>query len=145
MIALAFWKLRNGYAFRATDKEHIFAVLSQRLCLDPVIAALEAIELADRSVAHHMRLLTGFSTNSERFYTHSPSEPMLVMGSIDILHNTLVPDRLQQVLSTLSRDLCSAGLIEKGLLGELGARALIPIARDFAAPPHSRSRNLRCG
>jgi hypothetical protein len=142
MIALASWKLRNGEAFRATDKDHVFAVLSQRLCLDPVIAASEAIKLAERSVAHHMRLLTGFSTNTERFYTHSPSEPILVMGSIDILHNTLHPDRLRHVLSTLSHDLCSAGLIEKGVLGELGARTLILIARDFAAPPHSRSRNL---
>jgi hypothetical protein len=144
MIALASWKLRNGDEFRATDKDHVFAVLSQRLCLDPVIAASEAIELADRSVAHHMRLLTGFSTNSERFYTHSPSEPMLVMGSIDILHNTPDPDRLRQVLNTLSRDLCSAGLVEKGVLGELGARTLILIARDFAAPrdSYSRSRDL---
>ena len=40
-----------------------YGLLSQHLCLDPVIAALEAIELVDHSVAHHMRLLTGFSTN----------------------------------------------------------------------------------
>lgn len=142
MIALASWKLRNGDEFRATDKDHVFAVLSQRLCLDPVIAASEAVELADRSVAHHMRLLTGFSTSSERFYTHSPSEPMLVMGSIDILHNRPDPERLRQVLSTLSHDLCSAGLVEKGVLGELGARTLILIARDFAAPRHSHSPDL---
>jgi hypothetical protein len=142
MIALASWKLRNGDAFRATDKDHVFAVLSQRLCLDPVIAASEAIELADRSVAHHMRLLAGLLPNSERFYTHSPSEPILVMGSIDILYNTPDPDRLRQVLSTLSRDLCSAGLVEKGILGELGVRTLMILARDFAAPRHSHGRDL---
>ena len=142
MIALASWKLRNGENFNANDKDHVFAILSQRLCLDPVLAASEAIELADRSVAYHMRLLTGFSTNYDRFYTHSPSEPILVMGSIDILYNTSHPNRLRQVLNTLSQDLCRAGLVEKGVLGELGARALILIARDFAAPSHSRGRDL---
>ncbi|KAF8240580.1 hypothetical protein L208DRAFT_1420405 [Tricholoma matsutake] len=142
MIALASWKLRNGDAFRAMDKDHIFAVLSQCLCLDPVIAASEAIELVDCSVAHHMRLLTGFSTNSKKFSMHLPSEPILVMGSIDILHNTPDLDHLWQVLSTLSHDLCSAGLVEKGVLGELDACTLILIVRDFAAPPHSSSCDL---
>jgi hypothetical protein len=144
VIALASWKLRNGKEFRAKDENHVFAVLSQRLCLDPVIAASEALELAGRGVTDRMRLLTGFSTDSDRFYTHSPSEPVLVMGSIDILYNTSQPDRLQRVLDTLSRGLCDAGLVEKGVLGELGARTLILIARDFAAPPHSHSlgRNL---
>jgi hypothetical protein len=94
MIDLASWKLQNGDELRTTDKDHIFAVISQHLCLDPVIAASDAIQFAVHSVAHHMRLLTGVSTSSERFYTHSPSEPMLVMGSIDILHNRLYPDCL---------------------------------------------------
>ena len=144
MINFASFKLRNGESFKATDRDHVFAVLSQRLCLDPVIAASEAIELVDRSVAHHMRLLTGFSPHSNAFYTHSPSEPILVMGSIDILYNTQEPDRLRHVLNTLSKDLCGAGLVEKGILGELGARTLLLIARDFAAPLHSSrgGRNL---
>jgi hypothetical protein len=133
MINLASLKLLNGRNFNDTDKDHVFAVLSQRLCLDPVLAASEAIGLADRGVADHMRLLTGISTGNDRFYTHAPSEPILVMGSIDILYNTSRPDRLRHVLDTLSRDLCGAGLVEKGILGELGARTLLLIARDFAA------------
>ena len=108
------------------------------------MAASEAIELADRSVAHHMRLLTGFSPHSDTFYTHSPSEPVLVMGSIGILYNTPEPERLRHVLNTLSKELCGAGLVEKGILGELGARILLLVARDFAAPLHSLrdGRNL---
>ncbi|KAF8343351.1 hypothetical protein F5887DRAFT_1212483 [Amanita rubescens] len=134
MIDLASLKLLNGRNFNDSDKDHVFAVLSQRLCLDPVLAAPEAIGLVERSVAHHMRLLTGFSTGKDRFYMHAPSEPILAMASIDILYNTSRPaDRLRQVLDTLSRDLCGAGLIEKGILGELGARTLLLIARDFAA------------
>jgi hypothetical protein len=144
MIDFASSKLLNGEPFKATNRDHVFAVLSQRLCLDPVIAASEATELSDRSVAHHMRLLTGFSPHSDNFYTHSPSEPILVMGSIDILYSTQEPDRLRRVLNTLSQDLCGAGLVEKGILGELGVRILLLIARDFAAPLHSSrdGRNL---
>ena len=140
MINFASAKLRNGESFIATNRDHVFAVLSQRLCLDLVLSATEAIELSDRSVAHHMRLLTGIPPHSDILYTHSPSEPVLVMGSVDILYNAQEPDRLPQVLNTLSKDLCGAGLVEKGILGELGARTLLLIARDFTAPLHS-SRN----
>ncbi|KAF8343352.1 hypothetical protein F5887DRAFT_1212486 [Amanita rubescens] len=144
IISLASWQLRNGEPFRPTDRDHVFAVLSQRLCLEPVPGASEAIKLGDHSVARHMRILTGISTNDDTSYTHSPSEPILVMGSIDILYNTSKPDRLRRVLDTLGRDLCGVGLVEKGVLGELGARILILIARDFAAPLYSSrgGRNL---
>ncbi|KAF8343349.1 hypothetical protein F5887DRAFT_886857, partial [Amanita rubescens] len=144
IISLASWQLRNGEPFRPTDKDHVFAVLSQRLCLEPVPGASEAIKLGDHSVAHHMRILTGISTNDDTSYTHSPSEPILVLGTIDILYNTSKPDRLRRILDTLSRDLCGVGLVEKGVLGELGARILILIACNFAAPLHSSrgGRNL---
>ncbi|KAK2464638.1 hypothetical protein APHAL10511_003331 [Amanita phalloides] len=149
MVALASLKLLNGEAFRANNKDHVFAVLSQRLCLDPVMAASEAVNLADRSVAHYMRLLTGLSTNYDKSYTHSPSEPILVMGSSSILY-AKGKDCLGHVLNTLSQDLCGAGLVDKGILGELGARTLLLIARDFAAlvapgpfaPPFAAQRGL---
>ena len=60
MIKVASCKLLNGEDFNVKNTIHVFAVLSQRLCLEPVIAASEAIELANHSVAHHMRLFTGF-------------------------------------------------------------------------------------
>jgi hypothetical protein len=132
---MASFKLLNGEPFDVKNKDHVFAVLSQRLCLDLVLTASEAIKLADRSVGHHTRLLTGIATNSDGFYTHSPSEPVLVMGSINILYNT--KQDLGKVLDTLSRGLCGAGLVEKGIWGELCARTLLLIARDYAAPPHS--------
>ena len=46
-------------------------------------------------------------------------------------------------LETLSKDLCLAGLIEKGLMGELAARFLLLAARDYAAPIDNEGhRNL---
>jgi hypothetical protein len=140
-VRLASLKLTNGEPFNAKDKSHVFAVVSQRLCLDPVLAGAEAIQLADRSVSHHMRVLTGFSDNHSIFYTHSPSEPILALGAIDILYNARDSKRLGRVLNTLSADLCSAGLVDKGLLGELSARILLLIARDYAAPIEQSRRN----
>ena len=121
----------------------MFAVLSQRLCIETVLVGSEAIALADRSVAHHMRLITGISADRRTFYTYSPSEPILVLGAVNILYNTGDVNRLGRVLDTFSKHLCSSGLVEKGFTGELGARILLLLARDFAAPEeHGRGPNL---
>jgi hypothetical protein len=130
VVGTASLKLTNGEAFNTVDKYQVFAVLSQRICLEPALAGVEAINLADRSVAHHMRLLTGFSNNHSLFYTHTPSEPILVLGAIRLLYND--SKTLGAALKTLSADLCSAGLVNKSLLGELAARILILTARDYA-------------
>ena len=108
-------------------------MLSQRLCLEPAFGSSEAIQLAERSVANHMRLLTGVSDCKDILYTSSPSEPILALASASIL-NSCGENRWPETLNTLSKDLCSAGLVEKGLLGELNARILLIVARDFAAP-----------
>ena len=62
MIENARMKLTNAATFNAQNSDHVLAVLSQRLSIDLVLAASEAIEYADRSVATHMRLLTGISS-----------------------------------------------------------------------------------
>src|SRR6202008_356043 len=93
-----------------------------------------AIALADRSVARHMRLITGISADRRTFYTYSPSEPILVLAAANILYNTGDHKSLGRVLDTFSEYLCSSGLVEKGLMGELGVRILLILARDFATP-----------
>lgn len=143
MVQFASWKLINGHTFNDQDINQVFAVLSQRLCIEPVLVGSEAIALADRSVAHHMRLITGISADRRTFYTYSPSEPILVLGAVNILHNTGEVKRLGRVLDTFSKHLCSSGLVEKGLIGELGARILLILARDFATPvERGRGPNL---
>lgn len=101
-------------------------------------------DLADCSVAHHMRLLTGVSDTGNIFYTHSPSEPILVLGSLDALYDQQAPHghHLARALNTLSRKLCETGSVEKGILGELGARFLLLVARDFAAPVTDKKRDF---
>jgi hypothetical protein len=142
MIQLAGLKLRNGEDFSLCEKHQVFTLLSQRLCLETVFSTSEAIELADRSVAHHMRLLTHFSRNGPFFHTYSPSEPILALGSADILYPPKNPDLLPESLEVLSRDLCGKGLVDKGIMGELAARALLLFARDFTAPIREQRRDL---
>jgi hypothetical protein len=133
-------KLTNGANFSSRDVQHVFAVLSQRLCLDPVLSGTDAVKLAKHSVAYHMRLLLGLSDNGALFYTHSPSEPMLALGAISLLYDT--KKHLQNSLRTLSVDLCGAGIIEKGIMGELAARTLLLVARDFTATMKDQNRDL---
>jgi hypothetical protein len=142
LIRLAAVKLTNMDPFDPSDANHVFAVLSQRICLEPVVVGSEAIHLAVRSVSHHMRLLTGVSAGHQIFHTHSPSEPALALGAIDCLYNTTERGLWAKVLETFSKDLCNRGLVDKGDLGELVARTLLILARDYAAPIQTRGRNL---
>ncbi len=142
MIEVASDKLTNAAPFDPGNRDHVFAVLSQRLCIEPVLASSEAIQMADRSVAHHMRVVTGISDDRRTFYTYSPSEPILVLGAVKNLYSTEDEKCFAQVLDTFSMQLCSAGLVEKGLTGELCVRLLLLLARDFAAPIDKHGRNL---
>src|SRR5277367_3419578 len=84
---LAALKLTNGVHFQPNKKDHVFSVLSQRICLDAVLVGSEANTLTDRSVSSHMRLLTGFSDDYRLFHTYAPSEPILTLGALEILYN----------------------------------------------------------
>ena len=79
LVETASLKLVNGEDLDDQKKDHVFVVLSQQLCIKLVIEELKAFGLADRSVAHHMRLITGISEDHRTFYTYSPSKPILVL------------------------------------------------------------------
>jgi hypothetical protein len=119
--------------FDPTNQHQVLAVLSQRVCVDTVLASSEALQLAERSVACHMRLLTGFAQDERTFYTYSPSEPMLALAAAELLYNDK-NDVLGQVLDTFSMNLCGSGLVEKGPFGGLVGRTILIVARDLAAP-----------
>ena len=90
-----------------------------------------------------MRLITGISTDCQTFYMYSPSEPILILGAVNILYNIKDVKCLGQVLDTFNKQLCSSGLVGKGLTGELGAQILLLLACDFVAPvDHLRGPNL---
>ena len=151
LIDLAICKLVNGL-FDCTNKHHVLAILSQRVCLDLVMSSTEAMELADHSVENHMRLLVGFTENGHKFFTKSPSEPILALAAAELLYlppaqaetpTTSYAASLGSALKTLNKSLCGAGLVDKGLLGELAGRILLLLARDLAAPRRGRiAKNL---
>ena len=138
MVKLAKAKLLMNKSFNSNNTDHVFTILSQRICLELTLANPEAISLADRSVANHMRLLTGVSNQRSVIHTHSPSEPILSLGAISALYNAyedgpLTPRTLGPVLTTFTKGLYKTGIINKGELGEVAARFLLIAARDFTA------------
>ncbi|KAF8522530.1 hypothetical protein JB92DRAFT_2807319 [Gautieria morchelliformis] len=128
LVSSAGLKLTGGEGFVMEANDHVLAVVSQRICLDPVLNNAEGINLADRGVAHHMRILTGYSRTDPTFYTASPSEPMLALAAFKIMYDK--DEHVKGILTTLAKQLCSGGLIEKGLVGELCSRILLVLARD---------------
>ncbi|KAF8513950.1 hypothetical protein JB92DRAFT_3083105 [Gautieria morchelliformis] len=129
VLEMAVSKLIGGGVFHPENKDHVLAVLSQRVCLEPVLS-MEAIELADRSISHHMRLLTGYSQREPIFHTHSPSEPVLALAAGEIIYGYGLKNQIP-IWHTLTQELCHSGLVKKGLMGELGARILLLLARDL--------------
>ena len=119
MINFTSSKLTNGELFLAKNKYYVFAVFLQYLCLDLVLASSKAIELADHSVTHHMRLSIGILSNGQIFHMYLPLEHMPVLASINTLYNLCELKQLMTALQALNFNLCSTGLIKKGLLGNL--------------------------
>ncbi|KAF8315078.1 uncharacterized protein EI90DRAFT_3294044 [Cantharellus anzutake] len=76
--------------FDAVNKDHVFAVLSQRLCLDIVLVGAEAAKLAERSISHHMRLLTGVSDANTILYTLAIRTD-LALGAARLLYHPYAP------------------------------------------------------
>jgi hypothetical protein len=132
VFAIAKIKLLNGLIFYPADQHHALAVLSQRLCIDPAFSHKEALKFVERSISHHMKPLIGITDDRQTLYTFSPSEPALVLAAAHIIF--MYEDCWASILDTFNKGLCQAGLVEKGLLGELAARTLLLITRDFASP-----------
>jgi hypothetical protein len=137
LMADAVLKLMCGTLETLKTKEQTLAIMSQRVCLDLVMSQGEARKLADRSVSHHMRILVGYEESGPIFRTISPSEPMLALAAFKLMHHQ--ETNVQTVIGTLGEDLCSKGMIEKGMVGELCVRVLLILARDFTVLKQGRN------
>ena len=100
LVDLAAMKLTNTEPLKTDNMDHVLAVLSHQLCIDPIMTSSEATKLADRSIAGHMRILTGFSCEGKNFHTSCPSEPLLTLAAVDLLHNERDSGFLGQILNT---------------------------------------------
>ncbi|TDL16897.1 hypothetical protein BD410DRAFT_886367 [Rickenella mellea] len=145
-------KLLHGRYFQPQNPDQVLSLFSQLFCVDLALSNAEAIKMADRSVADHMRLLTGFTKRHETFYTESPSEPFLAVAAFNVLYNPLyslksksseIANHLCDAMTTFSAKICESGIVEKGLFGELAARVLLLTARHHAAPKNLTDQHVK--
>ncbi|KIL61974.1 hypothetical protein M378DRAFT_166310 [Amanita muscaria Koide BX008] len=110
----------------------VFAILSYTVCLDLVLGNQKAAQLAETSVAKHMRLLIEVNDNRTICFTQASSEPVLALVGASIAAK---PKNLRPIIDQLTSKLCGNGLVDKGRHGELLARMILFLARIQTCPP----------
>jgi hypothetical protein len=131
-------KLLCGEAeFQPNNKNHVFAAIACRISLSPCTNNTEAVELAKESVNSHLRMLVAVDSHSGTIETITPSEPVMAEAVAEFLS---YKDCWSETINTLTSELFSRGLIEKGLKGELYARLAFILARDYALRPDISSK-----
>ena len=128
----------NG-VYTGHNKLQVLAVIATRVSLDPCLNTSESLYLAEESVNSHCRVITSMEPSLRKFKTMTPSEPVLAEVAANLLMS--VPPNGKgnitwvESIHTLTRTLLYPGLVEKGLKGELYARLILIIARDFLLKP----------
>ncbi|KAG6839356.1 hypothetical protein C0991_003372, partial [Blastosporella zonata] len=129
----------ENFDVRATSQ--VFAILSSRLLLELGITEA-ANRLAMTAVGRHMRILTGVTSAEEIMNTCAPSEPMLAIAAASLL--VASPSSYKAAINLLVKELILKGLVlERGRQGELLARILLMMARDFAISPDPKTTEAR--
>lgn len=181
-------KLIHNTKYDVGNKNHVFAALASRLCLDVRMKEAEAIALAHEAVNSYLRIIISIDTTEkgkdssgdyasrsttkdmdrsdsglkekinsaepqsnssnggksvkfelsktghqsqrslQRMETVTPSEPIIAEAVAELLCKD---QNWSSSINTLAKHLLSRGLVEKGLKGELFARLLCILARDF--------------
>ena len=125
---MARYKLLCGQdSYNVANKHHVFAAMASRLCLDPCMNNEEATALAKEAVNSHLRVVVGTDSSSGWMTTVTPSEPIVVDAVAEIL---MEEECWGLTVCTLTCDLLSKGLVEKGWKGELFSRLLMILDRD---------------
>lgn len=115
--------------YNPTNRDHVFAVLSIRLCLDVDISNPITYPLSQTAVHLHMRVVRSIDPSTGYLFTRTPSEPVLALAAA----HHLCPDESWSIsLKTFTSNLLSLGAIDKGSKGELFARLMLTLARDHA-------------
>lgn len=131
---LALAKLLSQTEFDVGDRDHVFAVLANRICLDPCVTNRQTAELAETAVNSHLRVILEMDSDNGLSRTTTISEP-IVAEAVAYLLNPKKPivgesSRWSEVLRTLITRLLTPGLIDKGRTGELTMRILATLAKD---------------
>ena len=128
---------------------HVFAALSSRLCLDVCMEGEPSISLAHKAVNSHLRIVLSIESakksktkelsnkantentrSLERMITTTPSEPVVAEAVANMFFGTERSSWAASII-TLANSLLGGGLVQKGTKGELFARLLCILTRDF--------------
>lgn len=126
----------SGNALRAYNPSniyHVFAVLAARVSLDPCLNTEEAADLAREAVNSHLRIILDLHPFSGRMTTVTPVEPIVAEAAAFLLMENDIDGKHYwvQSIKSLVQKLLNPGLIEKGLRGELFARIVLVLGRDY--------------
>lgn len=77
---------RFGEVYRPEDRDHVFAVLSVRICLDLDLVNPVAVPVSHSAVSVHMRKLNRFDPATGAMFTKSPMESILSKATMQRLY-----------------------------------------------------------
>jgi hypothetical protein len=99
---------------------HVFAVLSHRICLEPCLQRYETVDIERKAVESHLRVIVGFEPKSGYFQTTSQPEPIVSDAAAALLLDQ--DKRWEMTIESLYNRLMSPGLIPSfvAVLGRQG-------------------------
>ncbi|KAJ7212139.1 hypothetical protein GGX14DRAFT_564621 [Mycena pura] len=125
LLQAAKMKLFCGVSFDPEFDAHIFALFTQRICLE--LSPTQASQLIEvKAVEKHLRMATGI--HAGRLITSCPSEPILALAAANAVKETSVLKKATEKLI----DLVSKHHMDRGFEGELYSRLVLIMARDSA-------------
>jgi hypothetical protein len=136
-------KILCADTFNVSNKNQVFAALASRLCLEVSMDHKEAFEFSSEAVNSHLRM--ALSIHPLYISTTTPSEPVVsaVVASMLCASEVSVKRTMNWYgsIRTLSSQLFSRGLVDKGHKGELFARLLCVLAHDLHLTRHKREKS----
>ena len=140
----ALLKLQGGVPFNINSLDHIFATLTFRISLDPYLTNAESVKLARNAVNLHLRFITTVDTQSSWIKTATPCEPVIADAAAGLLMREDSAKRTiwTKSLRVLAEQLLSKSLVDKGIKGELYARLMCILARDYLLQEKSGAKEF---
>lgn len=126
-------KLCSGASIDPRNTDHVFAIIASRLCLDPPINPAAA-GLVSNAVHRHLRLVVAIDETQTTLTTMTPSEPIVADAAASILMSLPRPGAdhyWTTCITTFRNRLLQGGLVKKRVDGELYARLIFVLARDY--------------
>ncbi|RPA84583.1 hypothetical protein BJ508DRAFT_359610 [Ascobolus immersus RN42] len=121
-------KLLSSSTFNPKDENHVLAVLSNRICLEPCVSSRETATLLQEAVKSHLRVILEMDSRHGLVRTYVASEPVVAEAAACLLNST---DSWIEAISTLHHKLLAPGLMDKGRTGDMVIQLLLVYARDL--------------